>query len=72
MAILVFAAFAYALLRGSHSYVIDRSAPVVDTRRIGDQLMGNYVLALELVAVLLTVALIGAVLIAMRDREENR
>lgn len=40
------------------------SAPVKD---IGVQLMGRYVLPLEMIGVLLTAALLGAVVIAMRD-----
>ena len=71
VAVLVFATFAYALLSGPRSTTTDRSAPLVDTRMIGDALMGQYVIALELVGVVLTVALIGAVLIAMTDREES-
>jgi NADH-quinone oxidoreductase subunit J len=36
-------------------------------RQIGDQLMTRYVLPLEVIGLLLTVALIGAVIIAMRE-----
>ena len=72
VAVLVFATLTYALLSGPRSTIPDRSAPLVDTRLIGDALMGRYVIALELVGVVLTVALIGAVLIAMTDREESR
>ena len=72
VAVLVFAALAYGLLSGPPSLTPDREAPLLSTRRIGDELMGQYVIALELVGVLLTVALIGAVLIAMHDREESR
>ena len=71
VAVLVFATLAYALLSGPRSTTPDRSAPIIDTRMIGDALMGHYVFALELVGVVLTVALIGAVLIAMTDREES-
>ena len=41
-------------------------APV---RQIGDELMNHYVLPLEVVGLLLTAALIGAVIIAMHKRE---
>ncbi|HEV2390808.1 MAG TPA: NADH-quinone oxidoreductase subunit J [Verrucomicrobiae bacterium] len=41
-------------------------APV---RQIGDELMNHYVLPLEVVGLLLTAALIGAVIIAMHNRE---
>jgi NADH-quinone oxidoreductase subunit J len=39
--------------------------------QIGDALMGRFVLPLEVTGLLLTVALIGAVIIAMREKEPN-
>ena len=49
----------------------DKIGPPPETavRQIGDQLMGKFVLPLEVVGLLLTAALIGAVLIAMREEE---
>jgi len=44
-------------------------APAATVRQIGDQLMTKYVLPLEVVGLLLTAALIGAVIIAMHERE---
>jgi NADH-quinone oxidoreductase subunit J len=44
------------------------SAPV---RVIGDRLMMDYILPLEVIALLLTAALIGAVVIAMQERKPN-
>ena len=41
--------------------------PQVSVRQIGDQLMTRYVLPLEVLGLLLTAALIGAVIIAMRE-----
>jgi len=41
-------------------------APVI---QIGDQLMTRYVLPLEVIGLLLTAALIGAVIIAMREKD---
>ena len=38
-------------------------------KQIGEALMGQYVLALEVIGLLLTAALIGAVIIAMYDRQ---
>jgi NADH-quinone oxidoreductase subunit J len=46
-----------------------RPPPEVTVRQIGDQLMGKFVLPLEVVGLLLTAALIGAVLIAMHEKE---
>ncbi len=42
-------------------------APEVTVKQIGDALMTKYVLPLEVIGLLLTAALIGAVIIAMRD-----
>ena len=41
-------------------------------QQIGNALMGRYVLPLEIVAVLLTAALIGAVIVAMHEKEESK
>ena len=46
-----------------------RPPPEATVHQIGTQLMGNFILPLEVVGLLLTAALIGAVIIAMRERE---
>ena len=46
--------------------------PPVTVQQIGKALMGRYVLPLEIVAVLLTAAMIGAVIVAMHEKEEAR
>jgi NADH-quinone oxidoreductase subunit J len=46
-------------------------APSATVQQIGDQLMTRYVLPLEVIGLLLTVALIGAVIIAMREKESK-
>jgi NADH-quinone oxidoreductase subunit J len=43
--------------------------PAATVRQIGDQLMTKYILPLEVVGLLLTAALIGAVIIAMPERK---
>jgi NADH-quinone oxidoreductase subunit J len=43
--------------------------PTVTVLEIGNALMGRYVLPLEIVALLLTAALIGAVIVAMHEKE---
>jgi NADH-quinone oxidoreductase subunit J len=71
VAALVFGVLAY-MIRGSHA--IGQAAPAapdVSVRQIGDQLMIKYVLPLEVVGLLLTAALIGAVIIAMREPEQT-
>ena len=46
-----------------------RPPPDASVHQIGMQLMGKFILPLEVVGLLLTAALIGAVLIAMREKE---
>jgi NADH-quinone oxidoreductase subunit J len=46
-----------------------RPPPAISVRQIGEQLMTKYILPLEVVGLLLTAALIGAVIIAMREKE---
>jgi NADH-quinone oxidoreductase subunit J len=67
----VFAVIAWAILtqpalRGQR----DLQPATVSVQQIGDSLMHRYVLPLEIIGLLLTVALIGAVVIAM-DRTED-
>jgi NADH:ubiquinone oxidoreductase subunit 6 (subunit J) len=54
----------------THSEVLRRESPVppeATVKQIGNALMNKYVLPLEVIGLLLTAALIGAVIIAMRD-----
>jgi len=46
-------------------------SPEVTVRQIGDQLMTRFILPLEVVGLLLTAALIGAVIIAMKEKDEG-
>jgi NADH-quinone oxidoreductase subunit J len=60
----------YAIAKSS---VIQRAAPVqpeVTVHQIGDALMNKFVLPLEVVGLLLTAALIGAVIIAMKEEKK--
>ncbi len=74
-----------ALVAGSLLYAIQHTnilapasvvTPTAPVKRVGEQLMTNYVLPLEIIGLLLTAAMIGAVVISIRDREfvadENR
>lgn len=57
-------------IRSSHSLTEGLPpASEASVRQIGDQLMTKYILPLEVVGLLLTAALIGAVIIAMKERE---
>jgi NADH-quinone oxidoreductase subunit J len=49
-----------------------RPQPKVSIQQIGDALMLRFVLPLEIIGLLLTVALIGAVTIAMQEKKERR
>jgi NADH-quinone oxidoreductase subunit J len=56
----------------SHSRLAQQrlpAAPEVTVKRIGDQLMTAYVLPLEVIGLLLTAAMMGAVIIAMQERK---
>jgi len=48
-----------------------RPPPEVSVRQIGDQLMTRFILPLEVTGLLLTAALIGAVIIAMHEKERG-
>jgi NADH-quinone oxidoreductase subunit J len=54
--------------------VVNRATPTpkpdVTVQKIGDALMHKFVLPLEVIGLLLTVALIGAVIIAMKDERK--
>jgi NADH-quinone oxidoreductase subunit J len=68
------AATVFGLLSGiiltSRALTLQISPPTeVTVRQIGNQLMGKLILPLEVVGLLLTAALIGAVIIAMREKE---
>ena len=48
-----------------------RPPPQISVRQIGGQLMTRFILPLEVVGLLLTAALIGAVIIAMQEKERK-
>lgn len=48
---------------------LSEAPPEVSVREIGQQLMTKYILPLEVIGLLLTAALIGAVILAMHDKE---
>jgi NADH:ubiquinone oxidoreductase subunit 6 (subunit J) len=70
VAVLVLGVLVYAI---SKSSIVHRSAPPepeITVRQIGDALMNKFVLPLEVVGLLLTAALIGAVIIAMKEEKK--
>ena len=68
--IAVFGTLAWAI---KNSFASDRPAPPqveATVKQIGDALMTKFVLPLEVIGLLLTAALIGAVFIAMREEKK--
>jgi len=56
---------------GSSAAAPQTAAPSVTARQIGDTLLNRYVLPLEIIGLLLTAALIGAVIIAMDPKDDS-
>jgi len=70
VAVLVFGTLAWAT---KNSFIIDRKPAATaeaTVKQIGDALMTKYVLPLEVIGLLLTAALIGAVIIAMKEEKK--
>ena len=65
----VFAVLGWAVLQSVHAAPQQTGVPAVAVRDIGNALVGRYVLPLEIVALLLTAATIGAVIVAMHEKE---
>ncbi|ACO33750.1 MULTISPECIES: NADH-quinone oxidoreductase subunit J [Acidobacterium] len=74
IALAVFAVLARAIIssRLVHAAPAQPIAPMATVRQIGEALMQPYVLPLEVLALLLTAALIGAVLIALREKPSKQ
>ena len=69
----VFAVLGWAVLQTQ--YMLPKgtpAAPAVTVEEIGRALVGRYVLPLEIVALLLTAAMIGAVIVAMHEKERAK
>jgi len=65
----IFAVFGWAVLNSTTSLPHESAKPTVTVLDIGNALMGRYILPLEIVALLLTAALIGAVIVAMHEKD---
>ena len=72
IAAMVFAVLGWAVLNSTSSLPGDAPKPAVSVLEIGNALMGRYVLPLEIVAVLLTSALIGAVIVAKHEKGSEK
>ena len=64
----VFAVLGWAVLQSVRVLPHETTVPDVTVKQIGVALVGRYVLPLEIVAVLLTAALIGAVIVAIHEK----
>ena len=76
IAVVVFGVLAFAIRSSSLAgvevpFAPDATVREIGVRQIGDQLMTRYVLPLEVVGLLLTAALIGAVIIALREEPKS-
>jgi len=69
--LVVFGLLATLLLRSSITHSGAPPPPQVSVRQLGEQLMTKYILPLEVIGLLLTAALIGAVIIAMQEKDEK-
>jgi NADH-quinone oxidoreductase subunit J len=65
----VFAVLGWAVLESVRAVPQQAAVPAVTVHDIGNALVGRYVLPLEIVALLLTAATIGAVIVAMQEKE---
>jgi NADH-quinone oxidoreductase subunit J len=65
----VFGVLAWAILSSSASRRALPPQPQITVRQIGEALMGRFVLPLEIIGLLLTAALIGAVIVAVDERQ---
>jgi NADH-quinone oxidoreductase subunit J len=68
----VFAVLGWVVLQSQAGLPKESTVPQVTVLQIGNALMGRYVLPLEIVALLLTAALIGAVIVAMHEKGDAK
>jgi len=68
----VFAVLAWTVMQSIRAVLQQTAIPAVTVRDIGNALVGRYVLPLEIVALLLTAATIGAVIVAMHEKERPK
>lgn len=71
IAVAVFACLAVAMARSSALNRSESPTPTIAVRDLGVRLMEQYILPLEVLGLLLTAAMIGAVVIAMHERRSK-
>ena len=69
VAIAVFAGLAWTILKTSSVSVVPPAIEALTVKRIGEVLMTNYVWPLQCVGLLLTAALIGALVLVMEEKQ---
>jgi len=67
IAFAVYCVLGWAIHFGAHSLPTQAATPELPVQQIGDALLHRFVLPLEIIAVLLTAALIGAGVLALQD-----
>ena len=68
----VFAVMGWAVIQSAPVLPHETAVPSVTVNQIGNALVDRYVLPLEIVALLLTAALVGAVMVAMHEKEGTK
>ena len=68
----VFAVLAWAIIAAAGSHIAAASQPQAPILQIGAALMQRFALPLEVVGLLLTAALIGAIVIAMEEKPRTK
>lgn len=68
----VFGILAWSIRSSAISALAISPRPEISVKQIGDALMSQFVLPLEVIGLLLTAALVGAVTIAMREQRRER
>ena len=68
---MVFTILGWAVLNSSAIPKETPAAPVATVKNVGDALMTKFVLPLEIIGLVLTAAMIGAVIIALKEETKN-
>ncbi|HTW78173.1 MAG TPA: NADH-quinone oxidoreductase subunit J [Terracidiphilus sp.] len=68
----IFAVLGWAIIASARALPSETVAPAVTVHDIGVAIVGRYVLPLEIVALLLTAATIGAVIVALHEKERAK
>lgn len=69
VAVAIFAILSWAIFHSSAIQPAGLPIPQPTVRQLGAVLMGNYILPLEVIGLMLTAALIGAVIVAMKEKQ---